>query len=71
MLLRRHRKGVSHGEKRQSEARGQERQEVETKQEEVTNLTGYTVPELKEIARKRQVKGYYAMNKNQLITALE
>jgi len=60
-------------QKRKSEAGREKGQEIETKQEkkEAKTLNEMTVPELKEIAKEKDIEGYSNMKKKELIKALE
>lgn len=68
MLLKRHRRNQHVQEKRQSETRRKERQKVEKEQ---VNFSDYTVLELKELAKEKDIKGYGNMKKSELIEALK
>jgi len=56
-------------EKRKSEAGRKEGHEAEKKQE--TNYKALTVPELKKMAKEKNIEGYSTMKKEVLINALK
>ena len=55
--------------KRTAEARREEGHEAEKKQE--TNYKALTVPELKKMAKEKNIEGYSTMKKDVLINALK
>lgn len=46
-------------------------QNKEQKVEEVVNYDDFTVKELKDIARDRNIEGYSTLNKEELVSVLE
>lgn len=69
MLLRRHRKVKQHAETKQGNKKGHA---SKTEQEKKTaNYESLTVPELKEIAKEKDIKGYNNMKKADLIETLK
>lgn len=70
MLIYHHKMRDKHEQKkRQSEAGRKEGHEAEKKQE--TNYKALTVPELKKMAKEKNIEGYSTMKKEVLINALK
>lgn len=70
MLIYHHKMRDRHEQKkRTAEARGKEGHEAEKKQE--TNYKALTVPELKKMAKEKNIEGYSTMKKEDLINALK
>ncbi|MCR6096858.1 Rho termination factor N-terminal domain-containing protein [Salipaludibacillus agaradhaerens] len=64
-MIRRYKERAKRGK---TEQRNTERQTIEEEQKEISELT---VPELKEVAKSKDIEGYANMKKAELIEALK